>query len=71
MAQYIVYASYHGTVSFETEFNVEVPTQQEALKIAEELVYKSGGENTELFQWQQGFIEGDGDYDVDVEKDEE
>jgi hypothetical protein len=71
MAQYIVSASYHGTAHYETEFTVEAPSLTEARQKAEQLVYQSGGEDTEQFQWEMSGIEGDGDYEVDVEKDEE
>jgi hypothetical protein len=71
MAQYIVYAWYHGTAHYETEFTVEAASAKEAREKAEQLVYKSGGENTEQFEWEMTGIEGDGDYEVDVERDEE
>lgn len=69
MASWSVQASYLSTVRNTADFTVEATDEHEALAKAEALLEASGGEDTDLIQWEAHDNGWDGEYECEVEED--
>lgn len=71
LKKYEVTASFLSTSRYDTNFTVEAVNLKEAYAKAEEIVNKNGGNNDEDLAWCEDFLGGDGEFDIEVEPQEE